>query len=313
MDRRSYRAADQLEQDAGLGLILGDVGEVVEDQQVVVVELGDGAFERELAARDLQPLHEVGRAGEEHAPAVLDEGEADGGREMALSAAGRPEQQQLAPFSSQASPAASAMIWALREHRHGLEVEGVEGLARRQARFGEVAFDAAAAAFGELVLGERGEEAGGGPALLVGLLGELGPDRLMVGRRSSLSSSSRRAASTVSVAVMLRPRCRFRQAGCRQQQLVVGAERRQLDDDIGHGAVRAAKRIRSAARSGNRPASRSASIRIGQLGLAGALVGERQQADHERQAWRSRQCSQQRFEGPAHRLGAGTAGRGRPG
>jgi hypothetical protein len=38
-----------------------------------------------------------------------------------------------------------------------------------------VALDAAAAAIGDLVLGERSEEASRGPAFLVGLLGELGP------------------------------------------------------------------------------------------------------------------------------------------
>jgi hypothetical protein len=41
-----------------------------------------------------------------------------------------------------------------------------------------MALDAAAAAIGRFVLGERGEEACGGPALLVGLLGELGPHQL---------------------------------------------------------------------------------------------------------------------------------------
>ena len=35
---------DQLEQHACLGLILGDVGDVVEDEQVVAVEFGDGTF-----------------------------------------------------------------------------------------------------------------------------------------------------------------------------------------------------------------------------------------------------------------------------
>ena len=43
---------DELEDDAGLGLVLGDVGDVVEDQQVVLVELGDGGLElRGRAAR----------------------------------------------------------------------------------------------------------------------------------------------------------------------------------------------------------------------------------------------------------------------
>ena len=41
-----------------------------------------------------------------------------------------------------------------------------------------MALDAAAGALGELVLGQGGEEAGGGPALLVGALGEAGPDVL---------------------------------------------------------------------------------------------------------------------------------------
>ena len=59
--------SNQLEQNAGFGLILGDVGEVVEDQQVVAVELGNGALQSELASRDLQPLHEIGGACEEHA------------------------------------------------------------------------------------------------------------------------------------------------------------------------------------------------------------------------------------------------------
>ncbi len=44
----------------GFGLVLGDVGEVVEDQQVVLVEPGDGSFERKFAPSDLQALDERG-------------------------------------------------------------------------------------------------------------------------------------------------------------------------------------------------------------------------------------------------------------
>jgi hypothetical protein len=64
---------DQLEQHTGLGLILGDVGDIVEDQQLVLVELGDGGFEPQLPARHLQSLDEVGGAHEQHAPAILNE------------------------------------------------------------------------------------------------------------------------------------------------------------------------------------------------------------------------------------------------
>ena len=57
----------------------------------------------------------------------------------------------------------------LADHRHGVEVEAVEGLTDWQPGFGEVALDATAAALGDLMLGQGGQEAGGGPAFLVGL------------------------------------------------------------------------------------------------------------------------------------------------
>ena len=43
--------ADKFEQHAGLGLVLGDVGEIVEDQQMEPVEPADGGFETEITAR----------------------------------------------------------------------------------------------------------------------------------------------------------------------------------------------------------------------------------------------------------------------
>jgi hypothetical protein len=41
---------DQLEQDASVGLILGDVDDVVEDEQVVAVKLGDRGLEHQLVS-----------------------------------------------------------------------------------------------------------------------------------------------------------------------------------------------------------------------------------------------------------------------
>src|SRR5215831_9905607 len=76
--------ADQLKERTGFSLIFGDVGEVIQDQQVVFVELGNGGFEGELAAGNLQPLDEIGGAGEQHAPTVFDKGEAKCCCEMAL-------------------------------------------------------------------------------------------------------------------------------------------------------------------------------------------------------------------------------------
>ena len=77
------------------------------------VELGNGGFESELAAGNLQSLDEIGGAGEQHAPAIFDKGEAESRRKVALPTPGGPNNSKLAPLFSQASPAANAMTWAL--------------------------------------------------------------------------------------------------------------------------------------------------------------------------------------------------------
>ncbi len=98
--RDQHRAAfvargDQLEQHAGFRLVLADVSEVVEDEQMVLVEFGNGAFERQFLPRHLQSLNKIGRAHEQHAPAVFDERQTDGRRQMAFAATGRAEHQDV--------------------------------------------------------------------------------------------------------------------------------------------------------------------------------------------------------------------------
>ena len=51
---------DELEQNTRLRLVLADVGEVIEDEEVILVEPGDGCLELEVAAGGLEPLDEVG-------------------------------------------------------------------------------------------------------------------------------------------------------------------------------------------------------------------------------------------------------------
>src|SRR5215472_19153576 len=82
-------------QHTGFGLILADVDNVVEDQEVILVELGERIFEREFAACDLQTLDEIAAAHEQHAPSILDQGEPDGRRQVAFADAGRAEQQEI--------------------------------------------------------------------------------------------------------------------------------------------------------------------------------------------------------------------------
>ena len=137
------------------------------------------AFERQLAPRDLEPLHEIGGAGEQHAPAVLDQARPSAAAQMALAAAGRAEQQDVGALAqAKRRRTASAITWAFETIGTAVEVEGGERLAGRQTRLGEMPLDAAAATVGHLVLGERRKEAGRRPAFLVGLLGELGPHQL---------------------------------------------------------------------------------------------------------------------------------------
>src|SRR5438034_2685503 len=81
--------ADELEQHAGLGLILGDVSKVIEDQQMEAVEPVDGGFEAKFAAGDLKLLTEAGVGGEETEQPVLETSRADGGRRWAFAAPGR--------------------------------------------------------------------------------------------------------------------------------------------------------------------------------------------------------------------------------
>ena len=66
----------------------------------------------------------------------------------------------------------------LADHGHDLEVEAGKRFAHGQSCFGKVTLDTAAAAIGDLVLGECGKEASCRPAFLVGLLSELGPHQL---------------------------------------------------------------------------------------------------------------------------------------
>ena len=85
--------SDQLEQHARFGLILADVDDVIEDQQMILIELGERTFEGELAARDLQALDEIAGAHEQHAPSVLNKRKPDSCTEVALAGPWGAEQQ----------------------------------------------------------------------------------------------------------------------------------------------------------------------------------------------------------------------------
>jgi len=122
---------DQLEEDGGLGLILSDVAEIIEDDAIELVELGESCWQDEIAAGGLEFLHEIGGAGEEHAIAVIDKAGADGGGDVRLSSAARPKDEDVGARLDPGIAGGERGDMGFAERRRGGEVEGLERLARR--------------------------------------------------------------------------------------------------------------------------------------------------------------------------------------
>ena len=174
--------ADQFEQDAGFGLVFADIGDVVEDEQVVFVQLADGGLKGQFAACDLEPLHQVGSARVQDAEAVFDERQADRGGQVTLAGAGRADQDQVGALVEPAVPGDQGVDMGLGDHGHDVEVEVGQGFSGRQFGLGEMAFEAAPGPLGDLLFGQRAEQTGGWPALGIGAFGESRPRRLEGGQ-----------------------------------------------------------------------------------------------------------------------------------
>ena len=105
--------AQEVEEQLSAGLGEGQVAEFVEDDEVAPGELVGGAALASGADLRLEAIDRVDDVVEAAACALADAGPRDGDGEMGLSGAGGPKIGQLAPWVSQASPAASAETWAL--------------------------------------------------------------------------------------------------------------------------------------------------------------------------------------------------------
>jgi hypothetical protein len=81
--------ADKFEQHARFCLVFARIRKIIENQQMVLVKLGDGAFEHKIPSCGLESLDEIGGSGKQHSPAVLDECETKRRRQMTLAAARR--------------------------------------------------------------------------------------------------------------------------------------------------------------------------------------------------------------------------------
>ena len=130
----------------------------------------------QFTSSDLEFLDNIGGAGEENPPAVFDQGETEGGREMAFAAAGWSEQDEVGSLIEPDVAGGEGHDLRLADRGHGREVESLEGFAGWPVGFVEMPFDAAPGTSGDFVFDERDKEAGGGPALFIGAFGELLPE-----------------------------------------------------------------------------------------------------------------------------------------
>ena len=137
-----------------------------------ILRVDDGEFGAGL----LRFLDKIGGAAEEDAEAVADEGEADGGGEVAFADAGGSEDEDVGAVEEPAGGGGDGIDAGHGEVGDGIEVEGVESFAGEEAGLCDMAVDAAGGAFVEFMLDEGGEEARGGPAFLAGLFGEARPE-----------------------------------------------------------------------------------------------------------------------------------------
>ena len=132
---------DQLEEHACFRLVLGDVGEIIEDEQVVLVEFVDGGFELQFPAGNLELLHEIGGPGEQDPLSVLDQRKADSSSKMALSSAGRTEHEDVGSLGEPTIAGGNCHNLRLRDHGNSVKGEAVHGLSGRQVRLGEMPFN----------------------------------------------------------------------------------------------------------------------------------------------------------------------------
>jgi hypothetical protein len=125
---------DEFEQDAGLGLILTNIRDVVEHDEIVFVELIEGADQGEVAARDLQPLDHIDGLSEQDPLSGIDESMADGRQSVALASAAFAEHQEIIAVLDPVPAGTERQKVRFAQLRRGGEVEAGEGFSNR--RFG---------------------------------------------------------------------------------------------------------------------------------------------------------------------------------
>ena len=165
---------DQFEEHRALGLIFLGIGDVIEDDEIELVELGEGGLEGEVAAGGLKLLHDVGCAGVEDAPAGFDKGMPDGAQDVGLACARVADGDEVCA-GLDPIPCGQRLDPGLGHPGQGLEVEDAKGFAAGQLRLLKVAMDAPGIPLGQFQFSQGREEAGGRPPLGIGAFRECLP------------------------------------------------------------------------------------------------------------------------------------------
>src|ERR1700675_4645188 len=125
---------NEFEQDAGLGLILTNIRDVVEHDEIVFVELLEGADQGEVATRDLQPLDHIDGLSKQDPLSCIDESMADGRQSVALAGSAFAEHQEIIAVLDPSPAGTERQKVRFAQLRRGGEVEAGEGFSNR--RFG---------------------------------------------------------------------------------------------------------------------------------------------------------------------------------
>ena len=121
---------DEFEQHRGFRLIAPDVAEVIQDQQVVAIQLGQFLWQSHVAPGGLQSLHDVAASGEQHATPGFDQCVPEAAHEMALADPGRSEQQHVGAAIEPLVAFGQRGDESLRDARYRGEVEARQPLVR---------------------------------------------------------------------------------------------------------------------------------------------------------------------------------------
>src|SRR3546814_19125002 len=119
----------------------------------------------------LKLLDQLGRAGEQHAPTILDKLQPDGCRQVALSSARRAEQDELGALFQPSVARGHGRDLRPPDHRPGVEGAALLRFARWKSRVRHMTLPLSPATFAHFILAKCSQQPGGGAALPGGPVG----------------------------------------------------------------------------------------------------------------------------------------------